>query len=189
MLEASALRRLGPAATPRRTAAHKRARANLAYEAATTTRAAFAAVSRQGRVPLTYFEMGTLARCLRFAESRRGCVLEVGWGRLARDVSTRSGGVTHRGYEHVDFLSGPARRSARKEAIPRRPAGLMRHPAPRPSRRHARRSGRAVGSGADFGVTARTGLQLWATRQAQCPPHRVRGVPHRQCGAVIYALE
>lgn len=149
---------------------------------------AFAVVeSARGGVPLTYFEMGTLAAMWLFAEHRiEVAVLEVGLGGRLDAVNAFDADcavVVAVDIDHVDFLGGD------RETIGREKAGIFRggrpavcaDPAPPLSLvRHAQ----AIGAhlyliGADFGVTVQDQQwQYWGPRgrRSALPHPAMRGV-------------
>ncbi len=163
---------------------------------------AFAAVeSARGGVPLTYFEMGTLAAMWLFAERRiEAAVLEVGLGGRLDAVNVFDANcavVTTVDIDHVDFLGGD------REAIGREKAGIFRggrpavcaDPAPPASLvRHAQETGaQLLRIGTDFGVTVQDRQwQYWGPRgKRNALPHpALRGVSQLgNAAAVITALE
>ncbi|MBI3044279.1 MAG: bifunctional tetrahydrofolate synthase/dihydrofolate synthase [Betaproteobacteria bacterium] len=135
---------------------------------------AFTAVERaRGAVPLTYFEMGTLAAMWLLARSRLdAAVLEVGLGGRLDAVNVFDADcavITSVDIDHVDFLGGD------REAIGFEKAGIFRagkpavcgDPAPPASLdRHARETGaRLLRIGVDFGATPRgREWQYWGPR-------------------------
>ncbi len=163
---------------------------------------AFAAVeSARGEVPLTYFEMGTLAAMWLFAERRiEVAVLEVGLGGRLDAVNAFDADcavVAAVDIDHVDFLGGD------RETIGREKAGIFRSgrpavcadPAPPSSLvRHAQ----AIGAhlyliGADFGVTVQDRQwQYWGPRgrRSALPHPALRGVSQLgNAAAAITALD
>src|SRR5688572_19792322 len=163
---------------------------------------AFAAVenARQA-VPLTYFEMGTLAAMWLFSERRvEAAVLEVGLGGRLDAVNAFDADcavVTTVGIDHVDFLG------ADREAIGYEKAGIFRgdrpaicaDPAPPASLvRHANEVGaQLLRIGADFGVTVQDRQwQYWGPRgKRNALPHpALRGASQLgNAAAAITALE
>jgi len=163
---------------------------------------AFAAVesARKG-VPLTYFEMGTLAAMWLFAERRvEVAVLEIGLGGRLDAVNAFDADcavVTTVDIDHVDFLGGD------RETIGREKAGIFRggrpavcaDPAPPASLvRHAQETGaQLLRIGADFGVTVQDRQwQYWGPRgKRNALPHpALRGVSQLgNAAAAITALE
>ena len=163
---------------------------------------AFSAVEEaRGTVPLTYFEMGTLAAMWLFAERRvEAAVLEVGLGGRLDAVNAFDADcavVTAVDIDHVDFLGGD------RESIGREKAGIFRagRPAvcadPEPP---ASLTGHAVAIGAgllrigiDFGVTVQDRQwQYWGPRgKRNALPHpALRGSPQLgNAAAAITALE
>jgi dihydrofolate synthase/folylpolyglutamate synthase len=163
---------------------------------------AFAAVelARSG-VPLTYFEMGTLAAMWLFAE--RGvdvAVLEVGLGGRLDAVNafdTDCAVITSVDIDHVDFLGGD------RESIGYEKAGIFRSgrpavcadPAPPASLiRHAAEIGaRLLRIGVDFGINVQDRQwQYWGPRGKRnaLPIPALRGTPQLgNAAAAITALE
>lgn len=159
---------------------------------------AFTAVetARNG-VPLTYFEMGTLAAMWLFAERRvEAAVLEVGLGGRLDAVNAFDADcavVTTVDIDHVDFLGGD------REAIGHEKAGIFRagRPAvcgdPEPPAsllRHAAQiQARLVRIGVDFGATGQNRQwQYWGPRgkRSALPYPALRGAP--QLGNAAVAL-
>jgi dihydrofolate synthase/folylpolyglutamate synthase len=163
---------------------------------------AFTAVeSARGEIPLTYFEMGTLAAMWLFAESRvEAAVLEVGLGGRLDAVNVFDADcavVTAVDIDHVDFLGKD------REAIGFEKAGIFRgggpavcaDPAPPASLlRHAEAIGaQLLRIGVDFGVTVQDRQwQYWGPRgKRNALPHpALRGVSQLgNAAAAITALE
>jgi dihydrofolate synthase/folylpolyglutamate synthase len=163
---------------------------------------AFTAVeAARGSVPLTYFEMGTLAAMWLFAERRvEAAVLEVGLGGRLDAVNAFDADcavVTSVDIDHVDFLGGD------RESIGREKAGIFRggRPAvcadpdpPASLTRHAEEIGaRLLRIGVDFGVTVQDRQwQYWGPRgRRNALPHpALRGAPQLgNAAAAITALE
>ena len=163
---------------------------------------AFSAVEEaRGSVPLTYFEMGTLAAMWLFAERRvEVAVLEVGLGGRLDAVNAFDADcavVTAVDIDHVDFLGGD------RESIGREKAGIFRagrlavcaDPDPPASlTRHAAAIGAALLSiGTDFGVTVQDRQwQYWGPRGKRnaLPYPSLRGTPQLvNAAAAITALE
>lgn len=163
---------------------------------------AFAAVeSARGGVPLTYFEMGTLAAMWLFAERRiEVAVLEVGLGGRLDAVNVFDADcavVVAVDIDHVDFLGGD------RETIGREKAGIFRggrpavcaDPAPPSSLvRHAQETGaQLLRIGADFGVTVQDRQwQYWGPRgrRSALPHPALRGVSQLgNAAAAITALD
>ena len=163
---------------------------------------AFSAVeSARGGVPLTYFEMGTLAAMWLFAESRvEVAVLEVGLGGRLDAVNIFDADcavVTAVDIDHVDFLG------ADREAIGREKAGIFRggrpavcaDPAPPASLAlHAQMIGaQLLRAGIDFGVTVQDRQwQYWGPRgRRNALPHpALRGASQLgNAAATITVLE
>ena len=164
-------------------------------------RALSAVEAARGSVPLTYFEMGTLAAMWLFAERRvEVAVLEVGLGGRLDAVNAFDADcavVTAVDIDHVDFLGGD------REAIGYEKAGIFRggrpavcgDPSPPESlTRHAE----AIGTpllriGVDFGVTVQDRQwQYWGPRgKKNALPHpALRGAPQlANAAAAITALE
>ena len=163
---------------------------------------AFAAVEQARQaVPLTYFEMGTLAAMWLFMQQRvEAAVLEVGLGGRLDAVNAFDADcavVTSVDIDHVDFLGGD------RETIGYEKAGIFRSgrpavcadPAP-PARltQHAAVIGaRLLRIGVDFGVTVQDRQwQYWGPRgRRSALPHPVlRGTPQlANAAAAITALE
>jgi dihydrofolate synthase/folylpolyglutamate synthase len=163
---------------------------------------AFSAVeAARGEVPLTYFEIGTLAAMWLFAERRvEVAVLEVGLGGRLDAVNAFDADcavVTAVDIDHVDFLGGD------RESIGYEKAGIFRggrpavcaDPAP-PARllEHAAAIGAALlRIGVDFGVTVQDRQwQYWGPRgKRNALPHpALRGTPQlANAAAAITALE
>jgi dihydrofolate synthase / folylpolyglutamate synthase len=163
---------------------------------------AFSAVesARQG-VPLTYFEMGTLAAMWLFVERRvETAVLEVGLGGRLDAVNVFDADcavVTAVDIDHVDFLGGD------REAIGFEKAGIFRagHPAvcgdadpPASLVRHAAQTGvQLLRIGIDFGVSVQDRQwQYWGPRgKRNALPHpALRGAAQLGNAAVaITALD
>jgi dihydrofolate synthase/folylpolyglutamate synthase len=163
---------------------------------------AFAAVenARQA-VPLTYFEMGTLAAMWLFMQQRvEAAVLEVGLGGRLDAVNAFDADcavVTTVDIDHVDLLGGD------REAIGYEKAGIFRggrpavcgDPAPPASlTQHAAAIGaQLLRIGVDFGVTVQDRQwQYWGPRgKRNALPHPVlRGTPQlANAAAAITALE
>ena len=163
---------------------------------------AFSAVEEARRsVPLTYFEMGTLAAMWLFAERRiEVAVLEVGLGGRLDAVNAFDADcavVTAVDIDHVDFLGGD------RESIGHEKAGIFRagRPAvcadPEPPAsliRHAAAIGaRLLRIGIDFGVTVQDRQwQYWGPRgkRSALPHPALRGSPQLgNAAAAITALE
>jgi dihydrofolate synthase/folylpolyglutamate synthase len=163
---------------------------------------AFSAVeSARGDVPLTYFEMGTLAAMWLFAERRvEAAVLEVGLGGRLDAVNAFDADcavVTTVDIDHVDFLG------ADREAIGHEKAGIFRggRPAvcadPEPPAslvKHAEATGaQLLRVGTDFGVTVQDRQwQYWGPRgKRNALPHpALRGASQLgNAAAAITALE
>lgn len=163
---------------------------------------AFAAVeSARGEVPLTYFEMGTLAALWLFSERRiEVAVLEVGLGGRLDAVNAFDADcavVVTIDIDHVDFLGGD------REMIGREKAGIFRagrpavcaDPAPPASLvGHAQETGtRLLRIGVDFGVTVQDRQwQYWGPRGRRnaLPYPSLRGVTQLgNAAAAITALE
>lgn len=163
---------------------------------------AFSAVeSARGEVPLTYFEMGTLAAMWLFAERRiEAAVLEVGLGGRLDAVNAFDADcavVTTVDIDHVDFLG------ADREAIGHEKAGIFRggrpavcaDPAPPASLvKHAEATGaRLLRAGIDFGVTVQDRQwQYWGLRgrRSALPHPALRGASQLgNAAAAITALE
>ena len=156
--------------------------------------------ARKG-VPLTYFEMGTLAALWLFAERRvEAGVLEVGLGGRLDAVNAFDADcavVTTVDIDHVDFLGGD------REAIGREKAGIFRagRPAvcgdadpPASLLGHAGRIGaRLLLRGVDFGATAQERQwQYWGPRgkRSALPYPALRGARQVDNAAVaITALD
>ena len=163
---------------------------------------AFAAVEQARQaVPLTYFEMGTLAAMWLFRQQRvEAAVLEVGLGGRLDAVNAFDADcavVTTVDIDHVDFLGGD------REAIGYEKAGIFRagrpavcaDPAPPASlTQHAAGIGaQLLRIGVDFGVTVQDRQwQYWGPRgRRNALPHPVlRGTPQlANAAAAITALE
>ncbi len=163
---------------------------------------AFAAVeSARGEVPLTYFEMGTLAAMWLLAERRvEAAVLEVGLGGRLDAVNVFDADcavVTAVDIDHVDFLGED------REAIGYEKAGIFRggrpavcaDPSPPASLvRHAEEAGaQLLRMGTDFGVTVQDRQwQYWGPRgKRNALPHpALRGVSQLgNAAAAITVLE
>jgi dihydrofolate synthase/folylpolyglutamate synthase len=163
---------------------------------------AFAAVEQARQaVPLTYFEMGTLAAMWLFMQQRvEAAVFEVGLGGRLDAVNAFDADcavVTSVDIDHVDFLGGD------RETIGYEKAGIFRSgrpavcadPAPPASlTQHAGAIGaRLLRIGADFGVTVQDRQwQYWGPRgRRNALPHPVlRGTPQlANAAAAITALE
>ena len=165
------------------------------------TRAFSAVESARGEVPLTYFEMGTLAAMWLFAERRvEVAVLEVGLGGRLDAVNVFDADcavVAAVDIDHVDFLGGD------REKIGREKAGIFRggrpavcaDPAPPASLvRHAQETGaQLLRIGADFGVIVQDRQwQYWGPRgrRSALPHPALRGVSQLgNAAAAITALE
>ncbi len=163
---------------------------------------AFAAVEQARQaVPLTYFEMGTLAAMWLFLQQRvEAAVLEVGLGGRLDAVNVFDADcavVTTVDIDHVDFLGGD------REAIGYEKAGIFRggRPAvcadPAPPASLTQHAG-AIGAqllriGVDFGITVQDRQwQYWGPRgRRNALPHPVlRGTPQlANAAAAITALE
>jgi dihydrofolate synthase/folylpolyglutamate synthase len=172
-------------------------------EAADTDLAGAFAVVEEARqaVPLTYFEMGTLAAMWLFIQQRvEAAVLEVGLGGRLDAVNafdTDCAVVTSVDIDHVDFLGGD------RESIGYEKAGIFRSgrpavcadPAPPASlTQHATAIGaQLLRIGVDFGVTVQDRQwQYWGPRgKRNALPHPVlRGTPQlANAAAAITALE
>jgi dihydrofolate synthase/folylpolyglutamate synthase len=163
---------------------------------------AFSAVEEaRGHVPLTYFEMGTLAAMWLFAERRiEVAVLEVGLGGRLDAVNVFDADcsvVTAVDIDHVDFLGGD------RESIGYEKAGIFRagRPAvcadaepPASLARHAAAIGaRLLRIGVDFGVTVQDRQwQYWGPRGKRnaLPYPALRGSPQlANAAGAITALE
>jgi dihydrofolate synthase/folylpolyglutamate synthase len=163
---------------------------------------AFSAVeAARGSVPLTYFEMGTLAAMWLFAERRiEVAVLEVGLGGRLDAVNAFDADcavVTAVDIDHVDLLGGD------RESIGYEKAGIFRAGRPAicgdpdpPARlvRHAAGIGaRLLRVGVDFGFTVQNGQwQYWGPRgKRNALPHpALRGAPQLgNAATAITALE
>ncbi len=131
---------------------------------------AFARIERaRGMVPLTYFEYGTLAALLLFAESHVDvALLEVGLGgRLdaVNIIDADAAIVTTIGIDHVEYL-GPDRDSIGREkagiARPGRPLVLGSRDMPTGLLRAAQAAGaEIIRLGVDFDLFARSGGLFW----------------------------
>jgi dihydrofolate synthase/folylpolyglutamate synthase len=157
---------------------------------------AFTAVeSARNEVPLTYFEMGTLAAMWLFAERRvEAAVLEVGLGGRLDAVNVFDADcavVTTVDIDHVDFLGSD------REAIGREKAGIFRagRPAvcgdsdpPASLLRHAAQiEAPLLRIGVDFGATERDRQwQYWGPRgkRSALPHPALRGTPQLANAAV-----
>lgn len=164
-------------------------------------RALHAVDEARGDVPLTYFEMGTLAAVWLFAERRvEAAVLEVGLGGRLDAVNAFDADcavVTVVDIDHVNFLGGD------RESIGYEKAGIFRagRPAvcadplpPESLTRHAAQVGaRLLRIGVDFGVNVQDRQwQYWGPlgRRNALPHPALRGMPQlSNAAAAITALE
>ncbi|HET9405507.1 MAG TPA: bifunctional tetrahydrofolate synthase/dihydrofolate synthase [Burkholderiales bacterium] len=194
--------RVGCYTSPHLLRYNERVRVSRAEASDSDLARAFSAVeSGRGDVPLTYFEMGTLAALWLFAERRvEVAVLEVGLGGRLDAVNAFNADcavITTVDIDHVDYLG------ADREAIGYEKAGIFRggrpavcaDPAPPASLvRHAGEIGaQLVRIGADFGVTLQDKQwQYWGPRgKRNALPHPALRGPSQlgNAAAAITALE
>jgi dihydrofolate synthase/folylpolyglutamate synthase len=194
--------RVGCYTSPHLLRYNERVRVNRAEATDSDLARAFSAVDAARRdVPLTYFEMGTLAAMWLFAQrGLEAAVLEVGLGGRLDAVNAFDPDcavVTTVDIDHVDFLGGD------RESIGREKAGIFRggRPAvcadPQPPAsltRHAESIGAVLlRIGVDFGVTLQDRQwQYWGPsgRRNALPHPALRGAPQlANAAATITVLE